>query len=92
LTPKGVQPVCPFQQVFEYTFLFGAFYPLTGKQFQLEMSCCNTVTFQVFLNEFSQTNPQEYKIVILVNGAFHKAKRLNIPPKIALLFLPPFSP
>jgi transposase len=92
LTAKGVQPVCTFQQVFEYTYLFGAFSPLTGEQFQLEMPCCITDTFQVFLNEFSQTNPQEYKIVVLDNGAFHKAKRLNIPPNIALLFLPPYSP
>jgi transposase len=30
--------------------------------------------------------------VILDNGAFHKAARLKVPPNIALLFLPPYSP
>lgn len=29
---------------------------------------------------------------MLDNGAFHKAKRLIIPPNIILIFLPPFSP
>ncbi len=29
---------------------------------------------------------------MLDNGAFHKAKTLEIPDNIALLFLPPYSP
>lgn len=48
--------------------------------------------FQIFLDEFSQDNPSEYKIMVLDNGAFHKAKSLKIPANIALLFLPPYSP
>jgi transposase len=48
--------------------------------------------FQYFLNELSKHQPQEYKIVMLDNGAFHKAKRLNIPPNIGMIFLPPYSP
>jgi hypothetical protein len=27
-----------------------------------------------------------------LNGAFHKTKKLIIPPSICLLFLPPYSP
>ena len=30
--------------------------------------------------------------MVLDNGAFHKAKSLNIPQNIALIFLPPYSP
>lgn len=37
-------------------------------------------------------NPDEYKIMVLDNGAFHKAKSLNIPQNISLIFLPPYSP
>jgi transposase len=48
--------------------------------------------FQLYLNEFSSRNPKEFKIIVLDNGAFHKAKSLQIPPNIALLFLPPYSP
>lgn len=36
--------------------------------------------------------PDEYKIVVLDNGAFHKTKSLKIPDNIFLLFLPPYSP
>lgn len=92
LTATGVQPICQFQQVFKYTYLYGAFSPLNGTQFQLELPGCNTELFQLFLDEFSKQTPEEYKIIVLDNGTFHKAKRLAIPGNIALLFLPPYSP
>ena len=56
------------------------------------MPHCNTDTFQIFLNEFSKKKPEEFKIILLDNGAFHKAARLIIPKNIALVFIPPYSP
>jgi len=81
-----------FQQVFQSLYLFGAFSPITGDHFELEMPHCNTETFQIFLNEFSQKSPDEFKILLLDNGAFHKAQRLVIPENMVLLFIPPYSP
>lgn len=92
LTAKGVKPICAFQQVFQSTYLFGAFSPINGASFLLELPFCNTDTFQIFLDEFSKQNANELKIIVLDNGAFHKAKRLAIPKNIILIFLPPFSP
>ena len=56
------------------------------------MPCCDTNCFQSYLDEFSLEKPLEFKIIILDNGAFHHAKRLEIPANIALIFLPPYSP
>lgn len=92
LTAKGVKPICPFHQVFETLYLFGAFSPVNGDKFLLEMPNCNAANFQVFLDEFSVQNPDEFKIMVLDNGAFHKAKTLIIPDNIGLIFLPPYSP
>ena len=92
LTAKGVKPICPFQQVFQSTYLFGAFSPITGQHFMMELPHCNADTFQLFLNEMSKEDPDEFKIIVLDNGAFHKAKSLVIPENIALIFLPPYSP
>jgi transposase len=92
LTARGVKPVCLYQHKFENTYLFGAFSPITGDSLLLDLPGCNTDTFQIFLNELSKQNPEEYKIMVLDNGAFHKAKRLQIPPNIGLIFLPPYSP
>jgi transposase len=84
LTAKGVKPICPFHQIFQTIYLFGAFSPITGESFLLEM--------QVYLNELSTKFENVYNILILDNGAFHKAKSLIIPENISLLFLPPYSP
>lgn len=58
----------------------------------LNLPVCNADCFQIFLNEFSQSRPDELKAVVLDNGAFHKAKKLIIPENIILIFLPPYSP
>ena len=92
LTAKGVKPVCLFQQVFKSTYLFGAFSPITGNHFELELPHCNTDTFQVYLNEFSKQSIDEFKIIVLDNGSFHKGQNLIIPENIALLFIPAYSP
>ena len=92
LTAIGVKPICPFQQVFKSSYLFGAFSPVTGSKFLLEMPSCNTECFQIFLNEFSLQDPEEFKIIVLDNGAFYKSKSLVIPSNIVFVFLPPYSP
>lgn len=56
------------------------------------MPNCNAANFQIFLNELSKYKPDEFKIMVLDNGAFHKAKSLSIPQNICLIFLPPYSP
>ena len=92
LTARGVKPICPFQQVFQSTYLFGAFSPLDGNSFLLILPKCNNDNFQIYLDKFSLVNPKELKVIILDNGAFHKAKRLKVPENIILIYLPPYSP
>ena len=58
----------------------------------LEFPHCNANNFQMYLNEFSLINPKELKMMVLDNGAFHKAKSLKCPDNIILIFLPPYSP
>ncbi|MBP6431716.1 MAG: transposase [Ferruginibacter sp.] len=91
LTAKGVKPVAPFLHLFDNLYLFGAFSPITGSSYLLEMPHCNANTFQHFLDYTTSQNTSEFKIMILDNGAFHHAKNLNIPNNIALLFLSPYS-
>lgn len=92
LTARGVKPICIYQNVFKSTYIFGAFSPYNGDSLVMELPYCNGDNFQLFLNELSQKNPDEFKVVILDNGRFHKGKSLIIPKNIALVFLPPYSP
>ena len=92
LTIRGVKPVCNYQHKFENTYLFGAFSPVDGSHFILDLPHCNADTFQIFLDDFSAVEKDEFKIMLLDNGAFHHAKKLKVPDNVALLFLPPYSP
>ncbi len=87
-----MKPICPFHQVFKSSYLFGSFSPIDGDSFLIEFPNCNAGTFQIYLDEFSRHRPKEFKIIVLDNGAFHKAKSLVIPENIGLVFLPPYSP
>jgi len=91
-TARGVKPICPFQQVLRSTYLFEAFSLVNGDSLQPILPRCNADNFQIFLDTLSSQNPEEFKIMVLDSGAFHKAKKLRIPENIALVFLPPYSP
>jgi hypothetical protein len=92
LVAKGVKPLVPYQHRFQNFYLFGAYSPSSGDHFTLELPKCNSECFQLWMDEFSRHRSEEFKIVILDNGAFHKSKDLKVPANIALLFLPPYSP
>lgn len=92
LTAKGVKPICTYQNIFKSTYIFGAFSPINGDSLVMELPYCNGDNFQIFLNELSNKNTTEFKVIILDNGAFHKGKSLVIPKNIALIFLPPYCP
>lgn len=92
LTARGTKPLTPYQHHFGNFYLFGAYSPGSGDHFTLELPYCNSDCFQAWMDEFSLHLPEEFKVVIVDNGAFHKAARLRIPPNIYLLFLPPYSP
>lgn len=92
LTAKGTRPVCPFQQVFRYIYLFGAYSPVDGDRFELEMPNCSSICFQTFLEHFARQRRDQLNILQVDNAAFHKAKKLNLPDNVVLLFQPPYSP
>jgi len=92
LTAKGVKPLCIYQHKFENTYLYGAFSPVNSKHLVLELPTCNTENFQLFLEQLSAQDKEEFKIVLLDNASFHKAKALEIPSNIHLESLPKYAP
>lgn len=92
LTVRGVKPLLPYQHRFKNFYLFGAYSPIDGDHFTLEFPYCNSSCFEQYLEELSGHRPQEFKILLLDNGAFHKTQTLVVPTNVALLFLPAYSP
>ena len=92
ITARGVQPLVSSAYRFESLYLYGAVEPLTGASFFLEFPTLNTECFQLFLDHFAATDPARFHLLLLDNGAFHKARHLRLPANVGVLFFPPYSP
>jgi putative transposase len=92
ITARGVQPTISSAYRFESFYLYGAVEPATGESFFLELPHLNTDTFQIFVNELAKAFTASCNILLLDNGAFHKAKALALADNLITIFLPPYSP
>lgn len=92
ITLKGVKPSGEWQWQFKAFWLYGAVEPLTGESFFWVFSHVDTECYQKFLSEFAASNVDSLNILQVDNGLFHKAKKLQVPENIILLFQPPHSP
>jgi transposase len=92
LTACGIQPIAPVAHTFDNFYLYGAVEPTTGTSFFLELPGLNTALFQLWLDHFAQAFPESFNLLVLDNGAFHKAHALQWPSNVTPVFLPPYSP
>lgn len=92
ITARGVQPLLSSTYRFESLYLYGAVEPRTGQSFFLELPTLNTQGFQLFLDHFAAAHPPDFHLLLLDNGAFHKAQSLRLPRNVGLLFFPPYAP
>jgi transposase len=92
ITLPGVRPIGQMQRIFENYQIYGATEVRTGEKFFLEFPSMNTDCFQIFLDNLSESFRDTMNIVLVDNAGIHKAKRLEIPENISLVFLPAYSP
>jgi transposase len=92
ITACGVQPVAPVTYQFDNFYLYGAVEPTTGASFFLELPYLNSRAFQRWLDGFAAAFPESLNILVLDNGAGHKAKAVRWPSNVVPVFLPPYSP
>lgn len=92
ITACGVQPVATVTHQFDNFYLYGAVAPTSGASFFLELPYLNSRAFQVWLDGFAATFPESLNLLVLDNGAGHKAKALRWPSNVVAVFLPPYSP
>jgi DDE superfamily endonuclease len=77
---------------FKATYLYGVVEPATGAHFFYEFTHFNTDCFQVFLDLVSAQFHDSVLILQLDQAGCHRAKRLQIPPNIILMFQPSHAP
>jgi transposase len=92
ITACGVQPLATVRYQFDNFYLYGAVEPTTGASFFLELPYLNSQAFQQWLDGFAATFPESLNLLVLDNGAGHKAKAVRWPSNVVPVFLPPYSP
>ena len=89
---KGLRPSVPCHHIREYRYAYGAVEPLTGEHFFLVLPYCNTVCMNIFLEELSNTFPDDFILLPLDGARWHTAEALRVPENIELFILPPYTP
>lgn len=92
ITSRGVKPIGPYQHRFTYRYCYGLVEPLQGDHFFVTAPQVNTFYFEYLLGEFAQHQPEVYKIICLDKAGYHRAKTLQVPENIRLVYLPSSNP
>lgn len=92
ITARGVKPKGKVKWEFKATYLYGVVEPATGEHFFYEFTHFNTDCFQVFLNLVSEHFSDSILIIQLDQAGCHRAKRLQLPRNIILMFQPSHAP
>lgn len=90
--PRGMRPDVPAQIVREYTYAYAAVSPHDGAMDSLILPQVSERAMSIFLREVSRRYPDEFILMVMDGAGWHKAKALEVPGNMALMFLPPYSP
>ncbi|MEF2074951.1 IS630 family transposase [Consotaella sp. CSK11QG-6] len=90
---RGKRPPGLCDQRFEWTYIYGAVEPATGRSFALILPFANKEMMSLYLAEFAKTIADEVHVVMVLDGAgWHGKAGLNVPDAITLVPLPAYSP
>jgi transposase len=90
---RGSRPTAAKDQRTKSAYIFGAICPARGVGAGLVLPRCNTQAMQWHLDEIScQVTPGAHAVIILDRAGWHTTGKLEIPPNITLVPLPPRAP
>ncbi len=94
-TPKGVRPVAKVRPRYEWVWVYGFVHPDTGKTEWLLMPYVDTGSYGAALREFARAagvGPEKQVVLAVDQAGWHRAKDLEIPEGLHLVFLPAYCP
>jgi transposase len=93
-TLRGVRPTAPYQTKYQWGYLYSAL-EVDGQN-AAEFACLPSVSLELsrlFLERLAARDPQAEHVVIWDQAGFHPQPKLHeVPARIHLLPLPPYSP
>ncbi len=92
LSLRGVKPLSKRQCEYKWKYLWAAVCPGSGSSVLMETDGVCTDTFNLFLKEVSKEWAGSRVLLVLDGAGYHRAKAVELPANVRLLFLPPYSP
>ena len=92
ITLRGIKPVARTQQPRASLWRYGAADALTGDSYFRNFLRLCTANFQTFVDDLATAYPDEVHRMLLDHSGTHLAHALEVPSKMALHLLPPYSP
>ena len=90
---KGERPPGLCDRRFEWAYIFAAVRPATGEDFALVLPTVSAIAMNRFLEAFAETLPADvHAAIVLDQAGWHGAAALDVPDKLTLVPLPPYSP
>ena len=90
--PPGMRPRSPRQIVREYTYVYAALAPQEGKLTSLILPRADTAMMNLFLAHVAKTFADYFLVMQVDRAGWHRAKDLQVPENIRLIYQPPYSP
>ncbi len=90
--PPGIRPKVPRQVVRESSYVYAAVAPEQGLMTSLILPSANTAMMNLFLAQVAQDFAAYFIVMQVDQAGWHRAKELQIPENIRLIFQPAYSP
>lgn len=87
-SPKGKWPLVPRQVVRESLHAFAAVAPIEGQLYWQVHERCNTASMSLFHLGLLEAYPDRWIVRFLDGAGWHRSKRLPVPERLRLEFLP----
>jgi hypothetical protein len=90
--PPGVRPKVARQVIRESSYAYAAVAPEQGLMTSLILPSANTAMMNLFLAQVAQDFADYFVVMQVDQAGWHRAKDLQIPENIRLIFQPAYSP
>jgi transposase len=91
---KGIRPVVPMQQKYQWGYVYGALDCMSGAGEFLYTPTVNLVWTQQFLEQIRRHDADAEHVIVWDGAGFHpdQASHIQVPSGVHLIKLPPYSP
>jgi transposase len=89
---RGVRTEVKMKLGFQNFYLYSAVNPRSGEDFTLIAPNVNTICMNIFLEKLSEYIGDTQIILVMDCAGWHRARNLNVPKNITIMYLPPYSP